>query len=94
MTTVAAHAKKYSSQSFLTHEIVSEKELLITAPEVLDSNRSEYPGSWSFGSLMEGSFGKEKAPKIVVDWLREWNVGDRNAKIPGREGVLALRQAW
>jgi hypothetical protein len=49
-----------------------ERELLITAPAVVDSPRANYPGPWSFGGLVEQLVGKENASMCVREWLRSW----------------------
>jgi len=41
-------------------------KLLITAPEVVDSRKTVYPGPWSFGFLMEEAFTGVKAPRVAV----------------------------
>jgi hypothetical protein len=56
-------------------DIRPERELLITAPSVVDSEATKYPGSWSFGSLVERLAGAEKASEFVRDWLSTWTVG-------------------
>lgn len=66
--------KKYRirTNSLQTHQVVPDKELLVTATEVVDSPHATYPGKLSFGYLMEQAFGKEKAPEIVHHWLLSW----------------------
>lgn len=60
---------------FQDHAIVVEKELLITDPQVVDSDYARYPGAWSFGYLMEEAFGREQAPEQVAQWLENWTSG-------------------
>ena len=55
-------------------EIPPERELLITAPAVVDSDAAQYPGAWSFGTLVEQLVGPEKASGAVRDWLETWLV--------------------
>jgi hypothetical protein len=52
--------------------IKPERELLITSPAVLDSDIATYPGSWSFGALIEELVGKEHASDCVREWLATW----------------------
>jgi hypothetical protein len=56
-------------------EIRPERELLITEPAVLDSGPGQYPGAWSFGTLVEQLAGAENASAHVRDWLETWTVG-------------------
>ncbi len=83
----------YSRRSLQDHEIVVGKELLVTAPEVVDSNLARYPGAWSFGHLMEEVFGRENAPRVVAQWLEHWAEGaeprpeKRDPGLPSRAGI-------
>ena len=43
-----------------------ERELIITHPAVVDSEKARYPGAWSFGVLVEQLVGKEKAADSVA----------------------------
>lgn len=61
----------------LHHPVEAKKELLITATEVVDSTRATYPGPWSFGYLLEQTYGKKRAPKVVLDWLVHWVHGQK-----------------
>lgn len=56
-------------------DIRPERELLITAPIIVDSDRAKYPGPWSFGTLIEELVGKEQAPEAIHQWLEcyYWN---------------------
>jgi hypothetical protein len=56
-------------------EIRPERELLVTSPTVLDSAPAQYPGSWSFGALVEQLAGAENASARVRDWLQTWTAG-------------------
>src|SRR4051812_40195719 len=46
-------------------DIHPERELLITAPAIVDSAPATYPGSWSFGCLIEHLVGPERAGGCV-----------------------------
>ena len=88
--TVVASSAATSRRSLQDHEIVIDKELLITAVEVVDSPLAAYPGPWSFGHLMNEAFTKEKAPEVVSKWLHDWARGSQGnsgrivaAKTPG-----------
>lgn len=95
MVVTVAHAEVNKSQrSFQDHDVVVEKELLITAPEVVDSKKSVYPGPWSFGYLMEEAFTEEKAGETVAKWLTGWAEGDKKAGAPPRPGVTELIRQW
>jgi hypothetical protein len=72
-----------SRRSLQDHDVVIDKELLITAVEVVDSPLATYPGPWSFGHLMDEAYGAEKAPAMVAQWLESWAEG----KLPGNSGV-------
>ncbi len=54
-------------------DIHPERELLITAPAIVDSAAAQYPGPWSFGGLIEALAGEEKASACVREWLESWN---------------------
>ncbi len=53
-------------------DIKPEKELLITNPAVVDSERAHYPGPWSFGALVEEQVGKDRASDAIRAWLETW----------------------
>jgi hypothetical protein len=53
-------------------DIFPERELLITAPSVVDSPTAQYPEAWSFGGLIERLVGKDDAPGCVREWLETW----------------------
>jgi hypothetical protein len=95
MAMTIAHAESpKSSRSFADHDVVMGKELLVTAPEVVDSKKAVYPGPWSFGYLMEQAFTEEKAPETVAQWLTSWREGDQKAGIAPRPGLDELIRAW
>ncbi|BCX48740.1 lipoprotein [Haloferula helveola] len=77
-----------------------DRELLITAPEVVDSEMAFYPGPWSFGHLMEEAFGKSEAPTVVLRWLEEWASGrpaaaEDPALVTARPGVTSkIIESW
>ena len=77
-----------SRRSLQNHEIVIDKELLITAVEVVDSPQATYPGPWSFGHLMNEAFGAKGAPVAVALWLEAWAAG----KPTQRAGEIGLPQ--
>lgn len=85
---------------FQDHEIVVERELLITDPQVVDSDYAKYPGAWSFGYLLEEAFGREQAPEQVAAWLAgwvsgDWKVNNNPLKTPGRAGLrAAIIEQW
>jgi len=54
-------------------DIRPERELLITAPAILDSPAAQYPGAWSFGGLLDELVGPEAAGTCVRQWLESWN---------------------
>lgn len=88
-----------SGRSLQDHDIVIDKELLISAVEVVESPLATYPGPWSFGHLMNEAYTAEKAPKIVAQWLEGWaegRGGDQNReRLPEREGVRKrLIEPW
>ena len=64
------------SKSLQEHEIVTDKELLITSLEVVNGPQASYPGPWSFGHLMDEAFGKELSRKAVAAWLDTWAKGE------------------
>jgi hypothetical protein len=64
-----------AAADFQDHEIVPEKELLITDPQVVDSEYARYPGGWSFGHLMEQALSREEASAKVAAWLEVWLSG-------------------
>ncbi|MEK7951344.1 hypothetical protein [Luteolibacter soli] len=72
------------------HEIVIEKELLITALEVVNGPEATYPGPWSFGHLMDEALGEKISRKTVATWLDSWAKGSpENAtfRLPPREAL-------
>lgn len=83
-----------SARSFQDHEVVVGKELFITDLAVVESEEAAYPGPWSFGYLMEQSFGKDRASKIVGAWLHDWLRGDEDLKIPARPGLMPVLEHW
>jgi hypothetical protein len=88
------------AQDFQDHKIVVDKELLITAPEVVDAGEAKYPGPLSFGHLVEQAFGKEEAPMRVAQWLQGWVEGrlpqkENEQAVPARAGLNeALIRIW
>lgn len=95
MAVTIAHGEvSRSSRSFADHEVVMDKELLITAPAVVDSKKAVYPGPWSFGYLMEQAFTEEKAQETVSKWLTSWKEGDKKAGAGARPGMDELIRAW
>lgn len=83
-----------SARSFQDHEVVTGKELLITDLAVVESEEASYPGPWSFGYLIEQSFGKDRAAGIVEAWLDDWLQGDEDLKIPARPGLAPVVAHW
>lgn len=78
-----------SKRTLKTHDVVIDKELLITAQEVVDSPLAQYPGPWSFGHLMNEAFGEDRAPALVAKWLTDWTQGkqaDGNQPLGGLGG--------
>ena len=69
---ISTNADGRSKEKFQTHEIVPEKELLIIDPAVVDSSYATYPGSLSFGHLMEQLAGEKDVSRYVRDWLSSW----------------------
>ena len=95
MATAAAVAHAGNlRRSLQDHEVVMDKELLITAPEVVDSAKARYPGPWSFGFLMEQAFTRDKAPAVLAEWLQRWTEGTEKPVVPGRPGVDDLVRQW
>lgn len=93
-----ASADKFR-RTLQTHDIVMDKELFITATEVVDSELANYPGPWSFGHLVEEAFGEKEAPHAVGEWLQLWADGyapeGRNQReAPARPGVQQLIEIW
>lgn len=82
------------SRSLQQHEVSADKELLITALDVVNAPEAAYPGPWSFGHLMEETFGKEQARKAVARWLDEWAHGVKgtSATVPGTPGREQLAE--
>ncbi len=78
------------NRSFQQHDIVTEKELLVTALDVVSAPEASYPGVWSFGHLMDQAFGVDKSRQAVASWLDAWSKGTKTAAeggiaVPGRE---------
>ena len=78
------------NRSFQQHDIVTEKELLVTALDVVSAPEASYPGVWSFGHLMDQAFGADKSRQAVASWLDTWSKGIKTAAdgviaVPGRE---------
>jgi len=71
-------------------EIHPERELVITAPSIVDSAAAQYPGPWSFGVLLEQLVGPEKAGTCVREWLDTWNAKQKvnNQEIEPRYGIF------
>ena len=85
------------AEPFKPHEVAVEKEMLITALEVVGSPEANYPGVWSFGHLLDEAYGPEESRKIVAQWLENWAKGTQPAPfsttpapVPGRENLDAL----
>lgn len=57
---------------FQTHEIIPEKELLITDLGVVESPLAVYPGPLSFGHLVQELAGKDGPKDWVLDWVTLW----------------------
>lgn len=79
-----------SAEPFKLHEVSVEKEMLITAVEVVDSHEANYPGVWSFGHLMDETFGPAESRKVLAGWLESWANGSGpgctdEQRFPGRE---------
>ena len=85
LCTASAETERHSLQH---HEIEVEKELLITATEVVDSPQAEYPGAWSFGHLLEEAYGEENGARVVAEWLHHWSMGQKASR--GRETLYNL----
>lgn len=49
-----------------------ERELLITAPAIVDSDAAQFPGPWSFGHLIQELAGPEGASACTREWLNTW----------------------
>ena len=62
LTVLPASADR--AKSYQTHEIVPEKELLITDTNVVDSDYATYPGPFSFGHLVEDALAIAEAIEI------------------------------
>jgi len=78
------------NRSFQQHDIVTEKELLVTTLDVVSSPEAHYPGPWSFGHLMDQAFGADKSREAVARWLESWSQGTKSVPlgeiaVPGRE---------
>ena len=58
------------ARSSQTHEIVPEKELLITDTRVVDS---EYATSFSFGYLVESLVGARGVDTFFANWVKLWD---------------------
>lgn len=76
------------------HEVVVDKEMLVTALEVVDSHEANYPGVWSFGHLMDEAYGPAESRKIVAAWLENWANGSgpgcaEGERVSGRENFHA-----
>jgi len=71
-------------------DIRPERELLITAPTVLDSEPSRYPGAWSFGALVEQIAGPQNASAFVRAWLATWEEQQtiNELLVPPRLGIV------
>lgn len=81
------------------HDVVVDKELLITATEVVDSTKADYPGPWSFGHLVEQAYGTDRAASVVARWLAGWAKGasasgGREAQAPRPGLVEKLVRPW
>ena len=81
-----------SARSLQEHEIVTDKELLITSLEVVNGPEATYPGPWSFGHLMDEAFGKDLSRNTVATWLDQWAKGEPGTSpespgVPGREAL-------
>ena len=74
------------------HPVYPELELLITSPRVVDSPAAHYPGDWSFGTLMERTFGEKLAPSVVRSWLLSYDFTQKIATydVPAREKARRL----
>jgi hypothetical protein len=64
----AAAVISNSSLAISPNDIKPEKELLITHPALMDGKRTEYPGPWSFGTLMAELAGND-GRELVKKWL-------------------------
>jgi hypothetical protein len=96
LCTASAETERHSLQH---HEIEVEKELLITATEVVDSPQAEYPGAWSFGHLLEEAYGEENGARVVAEWLHHWSMGQKASRgreaLPERPGLVEhLVRPW
>ena len=60
------------AETISAKDIHPERELLITAPAIVDSPAAKYPGAWSFGKLMEELVGEKEAGPCVREWLETW----------------------
>ncbi len=59
-------------RGFQTHLVVPERELLIIDPIVVESNEARYPGSFSFGHLVEEMAGERDPAEFLLSWLGTW----------------------
>ena len=77
--------------------IKPERELLITSPAVVDSDLASYPGSWSFGGLIEELAGKEQASDCVRAWLNTWmepQTANQQVVLPRRQIEEKVIRPW
>jgi len=80
----------YAAEPAKIHAVAVDKEMLITALEVVDSPEANYPGVWSFGHLVDEAFGPAESRKVVAAWLESWANGSgpgcaEENRIQGRE---------
>lgn len=79
------------AERITAEDIRPDRELLITAPAVLDSEATRYPGPWSFGGLVEQIAGPNGMPSSLVrKWLETWTLAQTvNEQLVGpRPGIV------
>ena len=66
------------------------RELFIVHPKVVDDARAKYPGSWSFGGLVNELVGEDKAGACVRAWLETWVFQQtvNGFDVPARPGIM------
>jgi len=77
-------------ESVSAKSIRPERELLITAPTIVDSDAARFPGAWSFGHLIQELVGAEGASACIREWLGTWQTAQTvNGQIvPARLGIV------
>jgi hypothetical protein len=76
-----------------THEVVAQKELIITDLSVVEDGRANGPdGPWSFGGLVKAMSGTTDPSRFVVDWLTTWETDQsiNGFTVKARPGIRSV----